>query len=343
MQVDIGHYIGELLYLNETVSVPGLGSFIGSYQPANIDPVQGELAPPSKSLMFDQNLVVDDGLLIQQISQDEQIPLEEAEKLVAAHVDQMKEAIDKREIITLTGLGRLYKDYEGEFQFLPDGTNYNTDSYGLPKVRFYPVSRTASTSHYNKGTGTQQESKPKGPDTGTLGLSLNKSLSIVIAGAAVVAIIAIYFLLTQKNDNQLSTGDSQTIPTARVNVKPTVDEEEVDNQPVESPQEQTYEEENIGPEIEGDPNEEEMIDTESPTLVPEQDYFVIIIGSFGNVENVERLVTRIYQAGYEPYTEKNGKLTKVGIQKTYTSRSEIQTTLKDIRRNFSKDAKVYKD
>lgn len=336
MQVDIGNYIAALLYTNEVVSIPGLGSFVTAYRPAEIDPVQGELSPPSKALKFDKNLAVDDGLLIKHISEEEQISVTDAERLVNAYVEQLRAAIEKREIVSFSGLGRLYKDYEGQFQFLADGTNFNTDSYGLPNVRFFPIARNNTAARLN--TAKAGYAGKEVVDTKKSGL--NRGLLIAMGIAALVACVAIYVIFIQDASSSPTVENGQTVPTSRVNVKPTMDSSfpESGSDAVDDEEDQLDDVEYI--EEEDAPAE---IDTESPTIAPEQDYFVIIIGSFGSTKNVERLVERIYNAGYEPYTEQKGKLIKVGIQKSYTDRSEIRSTLKDVQKQFSKDAKVYKD
>ena len=67
--MDIGQCIAELLYEQESVSLPGLGSFTSRYKPAAIDHVQGKLSPPTKEIEFNANLVLDDGLLAEAAAQ----------------------------------------------------------------------------------------------------------------------------------------------------------------------------------------------------------------------------------------------------------------------------------
>ncbi|MCG8328221.1 MAG: HU family DNA-binding protein [Chitinophagales bacterium] len=340
MQVDIGQYIGALLYTHDTVSIPGLGSFVSDYQASTVDPVQGELAPPAKAIKFNRNLSIDDGLLVNYISQQEKISQQEASQLLSAYIDKIKGAIEEREIVSFSGLGRLYKDYEGHYQFLADGTNFNTDSYGLPNVKYFPVAKAGS---YIKATIPDSDHKKIATSAFADRFSgvLNNSLAIAIGVAAIVILVAAYFLFFRGNG--LSDKEATvTVPTSRVNVRPGIDDTaDYEEDTGEMPADETPLPSSEGPGIEGDP--EETIDTEEPTIAPEQDYFVIIIGSFGNEENVQRLVQKIYQAGYEPYTEAYGKLTKVGIQKTYTEKSEIERVLKDIRKHFNKNARVYKE
>jgi cell division septation protein DedD/nucleoid DNA-binding protein len=335
MQVDIGRYIGDLLYTNQRVSIPGLGSFVSSYQPAVLDPVQGELSPPSKLLEFNDNLVVDDGLMVEYLCKQEGISPVEAQKLIDAYVSEIRIAIENREIVTFSGLGRLYKDYEGQLKFIPDGTNYNTDAYGLPTINFYPIGKgQAEKQAVVRDTGPRRSS---GGIHAFLGRFLNRGMALALGVAVLVVLGSVYILLIQPG-RQTSDEGARKVPTSRVNVKPSTEDMPEAGQKEVTALSESVEE---GPAAADDAPEEEL-DTESPTLQPEQRFFVIIIGSFGNEKNVERLVERIYKAGYEPYTEKSGSLTKVGVQKAYDDTSEINSVLKDVKKQFSKDAKVYR-
>ncbi|MBK6949766.1 MAG: hypothetical protein IPH16_18360 [Haliscomenobacter sp.] len=48
--------------------------------------------------------------------------------------------------------------------------------------------------------------------------------------------------------------------------------------------------------------------SEAPTLAPEQKQCIIVIGLFRDKNNVDRLVQRIYEEGFEPYLEKMAQL-----------------------------------
>ena len=77
------------------------------------------------------------------------------------------------------------------------------------------------------------------------------------------------------------------------------------------------------------------LDTDRTTLPPGTRVDVAVVGSFGNAKNVRNMIKRIYEAGYEAYTEKNGKLTKVGIEFAYTDREERFAFLEQIQEEFN--------
>ncbi|MCB0569534.1 MAG: hypothetical protein KDC66_07220 [Phaeodactylibacter sp.] len=336
MDIDVGAYIGDLLYEFDSVAVAGLGGFVTGYKPAFADQVQGELHPPAKNLQFNSNLVMDDGLLAQYIRDKHQISLSEAQKAVTDYVQSVQEAINRREIVVLPKVGRLYKDYEQNLQFLADGTNFNTDSYGLPIVHFYPVSRA------DRASVKQATAAPKAPRVPQPGFRaflsriFGNGMAGIIAFVALVAVVAVYFLFFHNRSSSESA--LQTPPSSRVNVSPST----VPADSLGEDDDLLIEDSYIG-ENDGAADFSEAPDSEAPTTAPGQRYFIISLGVFGNEKNVENLIKKVYEAGYEPYTEKVGKNTRVGIQKAYNSASEIEATLKDVlKKGLANEPKVVK-
>lgn len=158
MQVDIAQHVERLLFEHETVIIPTFGGFTATRSPASLDAVGGTIAPPSKTLAFNENLTVDDGILAHDIAHTHGISEDEARELLSSFVESTREALDQREIVTLPGIGRLYKNYAQKVQFLPDTTNFNTDSFGLPKIQFASVPR---------GSSDAAETKPASPAPAT--------------------------------------------------------------------------------------------------------------------------------------------------------------------------------
>ncbi|HMQ49904.1 MAG TPA: SPOR domain-containing protein [Saprospiraceae bacterium] len=343
MQMDIGAYIGELLYEREVIHVPGLGAFVSKYKPAVIDQIQGQIFPPSKEISFDPNLVMDDGLLYNFIRHKHQLPASEAQSVLDDYIGQIRAAIDRREIVVFPRVGRLYKDYERKLQFLPDSTNFNTESFGLPTIEFYPVSRqdNGKAAAANSSTTPSKKAESKSDHAFRTGWSslvnklLNNSLVIAITLAVIVVAFTIFLLI----DNQKATSTADVVPTARVNVRPTLQENSA-NEAIED--EDALQENAQGSDDASGGDETASLDSETPTYSPDQKYAIISIGVFGNEDNVQRLVKRIFEAGYEAYTEQQGKLTKVGIRTAYENEKELERILENVRDRFEPDAKVIK-
>ena len=141
MQIDIPSHIEKLLFLHEALVIPGFGGFTATRTPATADFVGGTVSSPSKTLSFSENLTIDDGILITDITLTHGISTEDAQRVVEEFVQKMQSLLSQREIVTLPGVGRLYKNYVQKIQFLPDATNFNAASYGLPPLQFSPIAR----------------------------------------------------------------------------------------------------------------------------------------------------------------------------------------------------------
>jgi CCDC81-like prokaryotic HU domain 2/CCDC81-like prokaryotic HU domain 1 len=139
--LNIADEIRHLLYEHRSVALPGLGSFVSAYKSASVDHLQGMLYPPAYTLRFDANFVQDDGILTDFIAQKYELPLEQAQMAVSDFVLSAQSLLDTRELLVFTEVGRLYRDFNHQLQFLPDNTNFNVDSFALPSVQYYPVSR----------------------------------------------------------------------------------------------------------------------------------------------------------------------------------------------------------
>ncbi len=142
MQIDIPAHIEKLLFLHDALVIPGFGGFTATRTPAATDFVGGTVNPPAKTLSFSENLTIDDGLLSADIADAHGLTIEDAAHSVEEFVEKMRNLLDQREIVTLPGVGRLYKNYVQKIQFLPDATNFNASSYGLPPLQFSPIARS---------------------------------------------------------------------------------------------------------------------------------------------------------------------------------------------------------
>lgn len=142
MQIDIANHIEKLLFEHDTVIIPGFGGFTASRSPSQVDYAGGNAIPPSKTLSFNENLKVDDGILVYDVARAHGISNEEARVAIQRYVERTVIQLNAREIVALPGVGRLYKNYEQKIQFLPDANNLNRDAFGLPPIQFSPIARS---------------------------------------------------------------------------------------------------------------------------------------------------------------------------------------------------------
>ncbi|MEM1119330.1 MAG: hypothetical protein AAGJ18_02715 [Bacteroidota bacterium] len=344
MNIDITPYIKELLFENNNLVIPGFGALTLKYAPSTIDHVQGLLNPPSKSIEFDGNLVVNDGKLIDIIQQKHQVSTEEANRQIAKFVSIMKDQLDRREMVNIAGVGRLYKDFENNLQFIPDSTNFNKEAFGLPTVNFYPILRNKVTADSIVASGTTkgQTYTKKKSFLEWLKDYATENSNFSIALASVFFIVLGSFILTQ-----LGVFDTPPLADKKVNERPTTlpsqetalaTEDVLDNTP-EAEDKLDYAED----EAMANTDDEDIIDTESSTLSPNQKIAVVSVGIFGNKNNAQKRIEQVYDYGYDAlpnkYLKKGRELTQIGIQFAFETEEEFNTTMQHIKKKF-KDAKV---
>ncbi len=71
--VNIEKHIALLLRNYDCVIIPGLGGFVANYSPSQFNRAKGLLSPPSKAIIFNRNLINNDGLLMNHLSVNENL------------------------------------------------------------------------------------------------------------------------------------------------------------------------------------------------------------------------------------------------------------------------------
>lgn len=126
------HYIAQLLYRYQCVTVPGFGAFLTELLPAQIDSVSSSFYPPKKVVSFNAFVKNNDGLLASHISLQEKISYDIALQSIQKEVSLWKGALQNGQPLQLQNIGSLSLNYEGGLVFENFGNvNYHTGSFGL--------------------------------------------------------------------------------------------------------------------------------------------------------------------------------------------------------------------
>tara|TARA_B100000809_G_C15113660_1_gene521578 strand:- start:1099 stop:2235 length:1137 start_codon:yes stop_codon:yes gene_type:complete len=134
--MNLSKYIAELLIKNNCVIVPNFGGFIANYQSAIIDKVRNKIYPPSKTVLFNPNLLSNDGLLADFVARQIDKSYSEAIISIDNEVVDWKDKLLTGSRINLGEVGFLYQK-EGKIQFEQNREfNLLLDAYGLSSVKF---------------------------------------------------------------------------------------------------------------------------------------------------------------------------------------------------------------
>lgn len=352
MQQEISQYISALLYKNNTLCIPNFGTLELRHAPALLDQVQGQLSPPSKEIQFNEDLVMDDGVLLNYLVQQRDCSLAEAQNWLTKQVENIKSALQRREIIELAGIGRFFINFENKLQFIAESANYNTDSFGLQGIQAQAINRSLEEREHlvhQQQAANQPKTPPPAPKQKSW-LAKNWWLLLLI----LIIAIALVFLLPLLQDKiKNSAPIANDIPKERLNTSPSkqLDEDQDDaavdlNEALDVVEDELTTDESENTDTTDDIADETADDTQEAqsTLSPEEHTAIIAVGLFGNPENVEKLIERLAGMGYSPVSQAEGKLTRIGVSTRYEQESELDDLLKELQARVEKSAFVmYKD
>lgn len=137
MMTTIEELIGNLLLRHNCVIVPSFGGFVAKPVSAKIDYSKGTMMPPSKSLLFNKQLINNDGLLINELALSNSSSFDFASAEVKEKVSEWQALLKRGERIELDRIGHLYFDEEQNICFEQDRFfNLLMESFGLGQVQF---------------------------------------------------------------------------------------------------------------------------------------------------------------------------------------------------------------
>ncbi len=335
MSIDIAKSIKELLYIRDCVIIPNLGGIVASYQSASIDHVKGQILPPSKKLVFNENLVLNDGVLVDYVSNKSNLSQDQAEHAISGFVSMIKDKMAQKEIYFIPEIGRLYKDYEGNLNFLQDSTNFNSDTFGLPTLMFYPVLRAKKQVlkiDRNPYAGTAVKPKRK-LRLAALPRLAAAGVPVLFVALLLLSVYAIYRVQSNKATEEIT---ARKVPVeTRINQKPSVEHLSLVDKVAGENDQETLPDKNT------DITSAEISDEPESIVAPaKQKEMIIIIGAFSKKAGVEKRLKEIYELGYNAYQDKKGNLTRVGVQFSYQNDSEIGPMMDIMRKEFDERAWV---
>lgn len=327
----------RLLFEHDSVSVQGLGSFIATRKSAQADFGVSAVMPPSRTLSFNENLQTDDGLLAAELARSGSLSQTEAQRHIREFVAQTQARLDQRDIVSIQGIGRLYKNYMGQVQFLPDANNFSAEYFGLPNLQFSPLSRmqadpdsapaqTAESAAAPAPTYTTAQPDDSGARMGGVLRGLLIGLLVLLALAA-----AYWFW---KNKQETPSAPSTPDPTETIADEP-ANTSPKPAQP--APQTPPPNPQASAPTPQTPPPAAKPSRTVPAPAKPEPRTSdaqgarkcVIVIATLQDESNAERLKNLLVEQGYDLYYLRQ-KGHQVGIQFAYNDAFDIQTKLREL-------------
>jgi hypothetical protein len=158
----VDQLIGDLLLRHNCVIIPSFGGFVAKPVSAQIDYQKGTMLPPGKSLLFNRQLINNDGLLVNELSQANNISFDQASEEVTEKISSWNNTLKNGGRIEIDRVGNLFFDEERNMCFEQDRFfNLLLESFGLGKVHFLTEEDVQIVEHKIETTRVFETLEPK--------------------------------------------------------------------------------------------------------------------------------------------------------------------------------------
>ena len=131
--------ICQLILRHNCVVVPHFGGFVSKTISAQIDFEKGIIQAPYKQLLFNRNLINDDGLVLAEYARLNGLYYQEGVSQLTQFTSQLNADLSRGKQVSIPKLGVFSKDTDGVVRFEQDRHfNLLLSSYGLTNVIFVP-------------------------------------------------------------------------------------------------------------------------------------------------------------------------------------------------------------
>ena len=141
----ISYHIFNLLQEHDCVIVPNFGAFVARNISAKISHDGARIYPPNKEITFNKSLIKSDGLLINEISSNENISYEMANDKLNNWVVKSHKKISKQGYIEIKNIGSISLENE-KYIFTPSQNSiFLKSSYGLNSIDSNEIKRSTNS------------------------------------------------------------------------------------------------------------------------------------------------------------------------------------------------------
>lgn len=131
----ITNLVAELLYKHDCVIVPNFGGFVARTSGSHFSKGNSLLNPASKQLLFNKNLIHQDGLLVSALMQSKSFSYDEANQHLTDYKDYIQSILQAKKRFELNNIGLLYMDNENILRFEPKAhVNFLIDAFGFEPI-----------------------------------------------------------------------------------------------------------------------------------------------------------------------------------------------------------------
>lgn len=327
--------IGQLLLRHNCVIVPGFGGFVAQRVAAVVDPEKGLMMPPKKTLLFNRQLINNDGLLTSELATAAACSYEEAGREIQSMVQSWNSELARGARVNIDKVGFLFFDQERNLCFEQDRFfNLLLESFGLGKVYFVVEEQKKEAKIIELNPVTEELT-----EVNTQVLHSKRSVWKYVAAACILP-VAFYSFWIPAKTNVMESGMFSVKDFNPFFKNKPAQYQEKELTPVQmNADSETSSEVRANYEfipgvvfpIKQDAPSETIESAPSIPLQGKQASKQFIVGCFGSEENVELMLSKLRSTGLDAYVYD----TSNGLKRVSAGGSELESEMQEIRQKVA--------
>lgn len=210
---DLSKHIERLLLDNDCVIVPGLGGFIAYNVSARYVSEENLYLPPMRTIGFNSQLILNDGLLVQSYMQYNDVSYPEALRILEADIDEVKDILQNEGSVDFKGIGILHYTVDCSYTFkscecgILSPTLYGLSSFLISELRVinktavYPIENLLGNNREKIEKIETKRNKTLAKDKHNMIIKMNrKALDYTVAIAASIALFFVFSIPVKNTD-----------------------------------------------------------------------------------------------------------------------------------------------
>ena len=191
--IELAQHIETLLLENDCVIVPGFGGFVAHYSPATRVKEENIFLPPTRTIGFNPQLKLNDGVLVQSYMSAYDTSFADASRIVEKEVNEFIGLLHEEGKAHLDNIGEIHYNIYGNYEFVPYDYMITTPSlYGLDSFEIHELSALQQKEKVLIPTYPEKEKK-------TFEISINRAY--LRNAAAMIAAIVLFFAFSTPVEN----------------------------------------------------------------------------------------------------------------------------------------------
>jgi nucleoid DNA-binding protein len=335
--LEINQIIRELLAKHTYISLPGLGSFIQKYEPAKPSADGKGFISPKQTIAFDSSRSFNDEVIENYLCEKMEIDHPSAIKLLDEFISKITEELNKGKNCTFANVGVLSKNKEGEIQFkLAKDLDIALSTYGLKDIEIItpPIAVKPKPS-------VKVEPKPAPSKTEIKPVRKSSSLKILVVTTIIIGIVALVAtfimipelrfwetLINTSNTNAISISDTLNKNISRISQsKVKADSSTVKKDSLSSKVDKAITDNSV---------KKTALYYEEPKIQDNKLYY-LIVGSFGKLENAQKLAERYNQRGFKTEIIQGNSMFRVSISQS-SDKNKAISEFNKFRNNYPNES-----